>query len=267
MKRCSKCGVEKELTAEYFYRYKRSKDGYRGYCKECQKIMNSEYRVRNKEKVNKNQREYRAENKEKIARYQEQYYEEYRAKNKEKLARYHKQYNEENKEKRARYQEQYYEDNKEKIAKRNKQYYEDNKEKYARCRKQYYQSEQGRKNHAKARQNRRARKAQLPNTLTIEEYEDNLKHFNHSCAYCECELDEGNHHMEHVHPISRGIYGTTKENCIPSCDSCNLSKGAKTLAEWYVWTEHYSFERLLKIHEITSSGKEWVINQKEHTNK
>ena len=120
---------------------------------------------------------------------------------------------------------------------------------------------------AKGRQIRRARINSLPDTLTIEQYDENLDHFDYKCAYCECELTPDNHHMEHVYPISRGVYGTTKENCIPSCDSCNSSKHAKTLAEWYVWTDNYSFERLLKIHEITSGGKEWVINQKEHTNK
>lgn len=171
-----------------------------------------------------------------------------------------KQYRKDNKEKIARHNKQYREENKEYFSEYDKQYRKDNKEELAEYRKKYYQSEQGRKNIIKAQQNRRARINSLPDTLTTEEYEDNLNHFDYKCAYCECELTPDNHHMEHVYPISRGIYGTTKENCIPSCDSCNSSKHAKTLAEWYVWTEDYSFERLLKIHEITSGGKDWIVS-------
>ena len=243
-KSCSNCGGEYPLSLEYWYKNKRAKSGCSTYCKTCTKARS-----------NKNYYDNIEDRKER------------RTKNKEKLARYNKQYKKDNKEKLARYHKQYKKDNKEKIAEQQKEYKAKNKEKIARYKEQYYQSEQGRKNKVKSNQNRRAKKAQLPNTLTTEEYEDNLKYFNHSCAYCGCELDEDNHHIEHVYPISRGVYGTTKENCIPSCDSCNLSKGPKTIAEWYVWTEDYSFERLLKIHEITSGGKEWVINQKEHTNK
>jgi 5-methylcytosine-specific restriction endonuclease McrA len=34
-----------------------------------------------------------------------------------------------------------------------------------------------------------------------------------------------------VHPISRG--GADREsNIVPACTACNLSKGAKTLADW-----------------------------------
>ena len=171
-----------------------------------------------------------------------------------------KEYVAKNKEKITRYREQYYENNKEYFSEYRKQYRAKNKEYFSEYQKQYLQSEQGRKNHARAKQNRKARINSLPNTLTIEQYDENLDHFDYKCAYCECELTPDNHHMEHVYPISRGVYGTTKENCIPSCESCNSSKHAKTLAEWYVWTEDYSFERLLKIHEITSGGKEWIVS-------
>ena len=175
----------------------------------------------------------------------------YKGQCKECVKEYGKQYRKDNAEEIAEYSKQY-----------DKQYRADNAEELAEYRKKYYQSEQGRKSIARANQLRRARINSLPDTLTTEEYEENLDHFDYKCAYCECELTPDNHHMEHVYPISRGIYGTTKENCIPSCESCNSSKHAKTLAEWYVWTENYTFERLLKIHEITSGGKEWIIKNK-----
>jgi 5-methylcytosine-specific restriction endonuclease McrA len=38
-------------------------------------------------------------------------------------------------------------------------------------------------------------------------------------------------HLDHVHPLSRGG-ADAEHNIVPACARCNLSKGAKTLAEW-----------------------------------
>jgi 5-methylcytosine-specific restriction endonuclease McrA len=47
------------------------------------------------------------------------------------------------------------------------------------------------------------------------------------CAYCDSRAE----HLDHVQPLSKG--GDDKEsNMLPACAACNLSKGAKTLAEW-----------------------------------
>lgn len=47
------------------------------------------------------------------------------------------------------------------------------------------------------------------------------------CAYCGALAE----HLDHVVPLSKG--GTdTEDNMVPACAGCNLSKGAKTLAEW-----------------------------------
>lgn len=47
------------------------------------------------------------------------------------------------------------------------------------------------------------------------------------CAYC----DKRARHLDHVQPLSRGGEDVEK-NILPACERCNLSKGAKTLAEW-----------------------------------
>ncbi|MFF1597710.1 HNH endonuclease [Streptomyces mirabilis] len=48
-----------------------------------------------------------------------------------------------------------------------------------------------------------------------------------SCAYCNGVAT----HLDHVVPLARG--GEDVEaNIVPACAPCNLSKGAKTLAEW-----------------------------------
>jgi 5-methylcytosine-specific restriction endonuclease McrA len=54
-----------------------------------------------------------------------------------------------------------------------------------------------------------------------------LRRWHYRCAYCDARAA----HLDHVVPLSRG--GTdTESNIVPACASCNLSKGAKTLAEW-----------------------------------
>lgn len=54
-----------------------------------------------------------------------------------------------------------------------------------------------------------------------------LARWGHTCAYCPALAK----HLDHVVPLSRG--GTdTEDNIVPACAPCNLSKGAKTLAEW-----------------------------------
>ena len=47
------------------------------------------------------------------------------------------------------------------------------------------------------------------------------------CCYC----DEYAAHLDHVQPLSRGG-DDIEANIVPACEHCNLSKGAKTLAEW-----------------------------------
>lgn len=46
MKVCSKCGVEKEVTA--YSRHKRCKGGILSYCRLCDKIMSKKYYEKNK---------------------------------------------------------------------------------------------------------------------------------------------------------------------------------------------------------------------------
>ncbi|MGW0929581.1 HNH endonuclease [Streptomyces sp. NPDC002644] len=47
------------------------------------------------------------------------------------------------------------------------------------------------------------------------------------CAYCNAPAE----HLDHVMPLSRGG-DDIESNMVPACADCNLSKGAKTLAEW-----------------------------------
>lgn len=73
----------------------------------------------------------------------------------------------------------------------------------------------------------RARIRGLEATLTSEEWNSTLAFFERRCAYCcqkvWCLVD-------HVTSLDRGG-GTTRDNCLPSCGSCNRYKGQRTLEE------------------------------------
>lgn len=66
----------------------------------------------------------------------------------------------------------------------------------------------------------RARRAGLPATLTQIEWARTIKYFNGKCAYC---LRDKYNVVEHFVPMIKGG-GTTKDNCIPACWSCNSRK-------------------------------------------
>ena len=150
MKICSRCRVGKPLGE--FSRSKNRKDGYRGQCKECDKV----YRQVNREKIHayrkirysehiEDEKKYYQANKEKIVLWGKQYYKankeekreygkKYYQANKEKVALLHKQYYEANKEEIAAYKKQWAKDNHEERITYHKQWREDNPEKIARLR-------------------------------------------------------------------------------------------------------------------------------------
>jgi len=69
-------------------------------------------------------------------------------------------------------------------------------------------------------QNTRAEKLDLPATLTVWQWREAIRHFNGKCAYG----DHAYEVLEHYMPVVKGG-GTTKSNCIPACNACNLKKG------------------------------------------
>jgi 5-methylcytosine-specific restriction endonuclease McrA len=54
-----------------------------------------------------------------------------------------------------------------------------------------------------------------------------LARWGNKCCYCNAWAA----HLDHVHPLSKGGADAV-HNIVPACERCNLSKGAKTLAEW-----------------------------------
>lgn len=80
----------------------------------------------------------------------------------------------------------------------------------------------------KVQRHRRRARQHAGGDLTTAEWLDVLEEFDHRCAYCQA---QGELHMEHMTPLSRGGRHT-KSNVVPACPSCNLSKGTKTIFEF-----------------------------------
>jgi hypothetical protein len=101
VKKCTKCGIEKEL--EDFHKGK-SKDGRQPRCKSCVKNYHKDvYYIKNKDKIIKQQKAYVLDNKLKVKQYQK----EYRLKNKEKEAQRVKKWILNNPEKHTQYNKEY----------------------------------------------------------------------------------------------------------------------------------------------------------------
>lgn len=83
-------------------------------------------------------------------------------------------------------------------------------------------------------------------TLTDKEWQEVLKYFNNSCAYCGSSESLT---KDHVVPITKG--GTTsRNNIIPACLSCNQSKSNKELEKWFKKQSFFTEEKLKRIMDV-----------------
>jgi 5-methylcytosine-specific restriction endonuclease McrA len=77
-----------------------------------------------------------------------------------------------------------------------------------------------RENQVVQRHLRRAIELRRAATLTLPEWIETLEHYKRSCAYCGTGAYEV---LEHYTPLTKGG-GTTANNCVPACQSCNSQK-------------------------------------------
>lgn len=75
---------------------------------------------------------------------------------------------------------------------------------------------------------RRARKKNLPDTLTENQLDGVLEFFDYKCCIC----DDKYEHMDHFIPLKVEKAGTTLENIVPMCSKCNISKRDRNPFEW-----------------------------------
>lgn len=67
------------------------------------------------------------------------------------------------------------------------------------------------------RHNKRAKRLALPATLTEAQWYDRLSQTGCTCAFCGGPYES----LEHIIPLHMGLAGTTYENCVPACFTCN----------------------------------------------
>lgn len=262
VKKCFTCNKILPRNSENFYKSGCSGDGLRGVCRKCVNKQERERRKRRKNILEEVTSEYlkgMPENKRKYKvcstcgvnkkRDRDNYY-----RNPTALdglmnqcikcnIEANRKWVKDNRDTRKEYNKKYYKRNSEKIKSNTDKFRKENPK---------YMEKWVEENPNKAREawtvssnNRRAREAELANTLTVEELDRIKKYFNNSCAYCgisENELKESMQ-IDHIVPIAREIKGTERTNIVPACASCNQSKGSKKLSEWYPKKSFYTKRR------------------------
>lgn len=272
----------REHVNNYNREYRRGRDDWYN---DYMSSYNKRYYQENKDELAEYHKQWREENKEYVRAQGIKYYEEnkekfilYRIGNKERTKEYNKQYRKLNADKCSRLEKRWYRENREHAICYSKRYYHENKDYYAKHAKRYreenkehlkeyknqwieenpnYHSEWGKNNRDATRtysQKRRAIKRMLPHTLTIKQWEQIKSDFEYECAYCGEKLALT---QEHFVPLSKGGE-YTHNNIIPSCGSCNSSKGNKDFFKWYPQQETYSKKRENKILEYLNYQDEGI---------
>lgn len=105
------------------------------------------------------------------------------------------------------------------------------------------------------RQKSKRRKAVLKGSIGLQlrgcQVKARFAEFNNLCAYCG---QGGKLHIEHVVPISQG--GThVLGNIVPACQSCNFSKAAKEVENWYCAQPFFCKKRWAKIRKVLGMTK------------
>jgi 5-methylcytosine-specific restriction endonuclease McrA len=110
-------------------------------------------------------------------------------------------------------------------------------------------------NPEKIKEYRLNREQNKTHKISTKEWTGCKDYFNNECAYCGLPIDKHynrfageikltDFHREHVnHEGANDL-----SNCVPSCKSCNSSKGTYILEEWYIKQKFYSEEKLNKIY-------------------
>jgi hypothetical protein len=187
-KRCSKCGIEKELS-EY---HKRSSvgNGHRAECKECSAALCREYHQSHQKEQAKAGRKYRQSHKiEEVERHRK-----YRLSHKIE------------------------------ITENSCKYYQSHKTKEAERSRKYGLTEKGKLSRKRRNHNRRARMKNTKATLTIEEWNKILTIQKNKCNICGKRfITKRLPTMDHIMPLSHGG-NLSFGNVQALCQSCNSRK-------------------------------------------
>jgi hypothetical protein len=271
-------GPCKACISQYNQQYRQENADY--YCE-----YNQQYRQDNIESIRERESRYRQENAERIREYKSQYYRDnleherirgqrYRQENRGRIRERESRYRQENAERIRERQQRYRQKKAEYIRERERQYRQENFEHYRRYRQE--NAERIRQNRQRHRQNnpelyriywqrRRTQKRSLPNAFTVSQWEKCLNYFGHHCATCGKSLTKTEvlttPHADHWIAITDSRPdnpGTTPDNMVCLCRSCNSSKFNKNPIEWV----HLAFpDKAAEIIARIEAYFEWVRSQ------
>lgn len=91
-----------------------------------------------------------------------------------------------------------------------------------------------------AQANYRARKANVPGSITVDEWKQIKRQHGNCCFYCRS--DKKPMQLDHYYPLSSYKMGqelalNNKKNVVPACAPCNSAKGAMQPDNFYKWLE------------------------------
>lgn len=192
LKKCSKCGIVKELSE--FYKRPSAENGHRAECKECSAALSRKYHQSHRKEQAEAGRKYRQSHKrEEVKRHSE-----YRLSHKIE------------------------------ITEKDRKYYQSHKIEESERSRKYGLTEKGKLSRKRRNHNRRTLMRNIQATLTVEQWSKILIIQKNKCNICgkrfSITLPST---IDHIIPLSKG--GTLVfENVQALCRSCNCSKGAKS---------------------------------------
>lgn len=268
-KRCSQCQQIYPATTEYWWADQSRHDGLQPSCISCRRGNKRRFRRENPELAKQQDKKWRENNQEHVKAYRKVYNNLPHRKQRQKELNQTPEYKE-----KARLHRKEYQYRPEVIERRRERVRTPHYREYQRQHKrsdsyQEWQKEYNRRPEVRSRmrihiRNYRARKRDLPDTFTLEDWERAQGYFNHCCAVCGRQLNslfnDFTAAADHWIPLSHAdCPGTIAVNIVPLChgiDGCNNSKSSRDAQEWLI--EKFGKRRAKEILERIEAYFEWV---------
>lgn len=225
------------MTDQYWSLHSGISSGLNPKCKACESARGKEHYRSNRDRIIRRQVEHHRQNRERYNRYQSAYYKANREKVRSSAHQWYWSHRDQERKRLRKYYETehgravrltYRERNKDRVRQREREYTRKHPEAHSRAARRW------RTNHpekAKALEHRRrSRRKGAPGEFSPTDIRLQYQSQGGLCWWCSKPLNNI-YHVDHVIPLSRG--GTNDpRNLVCACEKCNLSKGAKTPAEW-----------------------------------
>lgn len=236
---CKTCSSD--VSVDLFTKNKSNSDGLDRMCKSCKSSHRKKFYDANKNQISERMKKRRLENPELFKEYGKRNYKNNKGKRIESV----KEWQLKNQDLVKSYKSKNFENNKAKYKQNAKEIYltDVGKEMHKIRVQRYNKTEKGKAVNVQKRNKRKHLMSNVEASFSSNDWKSCLNYFENSCAYCGCDSKLT---QDHVIPVSKnGTY--TIENILPSCKSCNSSKGNKDFESWYKTRPYYTDERFKKI--------------------